>query len=261
MTRRRLWLLTTACCALLALPTILRLLALITPSGASWAATTTASATRRVGASLAEGLHSITTRARSGEACVACSARHAPATAVGAGTGAPADRAPAIVTPTLPPRVLANQRLGLHHITSDLVDRLHASAHTVLELAMLVLAFMALAVLVADRFRQRRRAAAPQRARRLAERGAGVGVIARRTGLAQDAVRQLIHPRRENDRAAFADLLATSLDLDPGRLNGTGAHPARTEAPLLSRGKGQAYLAPRAAATPVVPSTGSRSDR
>jgi hypothetical protein len=200
MTRRRLWVATTACCALLALPTIVRLIALVIPAGVSSGAAL--DTTRRVRASVLEGVHAIATRTT-----------HAVTTAFGMGSPASVPRAPTTVaTPT---NGAAVQTTSLSQITTDLVSSWHARGRTGLGLLALTLALMALAVLVADRVRQRRRAAAPQRARRLAERGEAAGVIARRTGLAQDAIRQLLHPQLEGDRAPFADLLAASLDPTP----------------------------------------------
>ncbi len=241
MTRRRLWVATTVCCALLALPTILRLVALVIPAGVSWG--TALDTTRRVSASALEGVHAIATRTT-----------HAVTTAFGMGSPPSMPRAVATVAPPTPTNSAALPTPSLSQITTDLVNGRHARARTGLGLVALMLALMALAVLVADRVRQRRRASAPQRARRLAQRGEGVGVIARRTGLPQDAIRQLLHPQLESDRQAFADLLAASLDPKEGLLGAFTPRRGHAQAVPLLNGKGEACLAPT-----TIP--GSRSDR
>lgn len=242
MTRRRLWIATTACCALLALPTIVRLIALVIPAGVSWG--TALDTTRRVSASALEGVHAIATRTT-----------HAVTTAFGMGGPPSVPRALATVARPTPTNGAAVQTTSLSRITTDLVNGWRASGRTGLGLVALMLALMALAVLVADRIRQRRRAAAPQRARHLAQRGEGVGVIARRTGLPQDAIRQLIHPQLESDREAFADLLAASLDPKQSLFGAFTPRRGHAHAVPLPNGKGEACFAP----TAIVP--GSRSDR
>lgn len=231
MTRRRLWVATTICCALLALPTIVRLIGLVMPAGVSWA--TTLVTTRRVSASLLDEMQAIAMRTT-----------HAVTTTFGMGGRPSAPRAAAAVAPPTPASSRAVQTAGLSHTTSDLVNSWHANARTALVLVTLMLALMALAVLVADRFRRRRRAARPQRARRLAECGESVGVIARRTGLPQDAVRQLLHPQLESDGAAFADLLASSLDPRESRSGVFTARRGHAQAVPLPDGKGEEWLAP-----------------
>jgi hypothetical protein len=242
MTRRRLWVATTACCALLALPTIARLIALVIPAGVSWG--TALDTTRRVSASALEGVHAITTRTT-----------HAVTTAFGRGSPPSVPRALATVAPRTPTNGAAVLTTSPSQIATDLVNGWRGGGRTGLGLVALTLALMALAVLVADRVRLRRRAAAPQRARRLAQRGDGVGVIARRTGLPQDAIRQLLHPPLESGREAFAGLLAASLDPKEGLPGVFAARRGHAHAVPLPDGKGEAYLAP----TTIIP--GSRSDR
>jgi hypothetical protein len=203
----RVWALTTVCCAVLALPTIARLVALALPAGASWPGVLGAG--HRVGASVSTLLQSIATWSN-----------HTLTTAFGSGSAPATARAHATVARTEAADAGSERLVGLPHIVPDLTHGWRSGMSKAIELVALVAALMVVATLVADRLRQHWRAAAPHRARRLAERGAGVGVIARRTGLPQDAVRQLIHPQLEvgagfsppADRAAFADLLTASLD-------------------------------------------------
>lgn len=201
MTRRRLWVATTVCCGLLALPTLGHLTALLT-SRVSWSA---ALAGARSGAT--SGIEQLQ--------AIATWSRQTVTSAFSTTSAHPVQHAQLMPAPTAAPNGAAASPAGASRVVSRLVDRWHTSADTALVLAALILALMALAVLVTDRVRQRRRSGAPQRARRLAERGAAVGMIARRTGLPQDAVRQLLHPHVESDRAAFADLLAASIDPTP----------------------------------------------
>jgi len=176
MTRRRLWLLTTACCAALALPTVVRLVALIAPVNA-WQASTLATV-RRLAPQAATVLRS------------AAGATQASLALAGA-------RAHTLVEQWLTPEAILHWRAGVP---------------MAIEVAALVLAIGGLAIVFIDRRRDRRRAATPRRVRRLGRRGSPTSAIARRTGLAQDAVRQLLRPSPAPELGRFADLLAASLD-------------------------------------------------
>jgi len=53
---------------------------------------------------------------------------------------------------------------------------------------------------------------APRPMRRLARRGRSIALIARRTGVSQDAVRQILRPANAGDDIRFAHALSTSLE-------------------------------------------------
>jgi len=53
---------------------------------------------------------------------------------------------------------------------------------------------------------------APRPMRRLARRGRSIALIARRTGVSQDAVRQILRPANAGDDIRFAQALSTSLE-------------------------------------------------
>lgn len=181
MTRRRLWALTTACCALLALPTLLRLAALA-PAFARWWTAVVAGAAR-----LAPPL--------------VASLQAAPATAYRSAVELfRAGRA--LVAPAL--------------LLARAIDW-RAALLVLVALLALSLAIAGVLVLAIARRRRQRFAAAPTRIRHLAARGAVTHAIARRTGLPQDAVRQLLMPQPDRNAALFADLLASA-----GPMTGAG---------------------------------------
>jgi len=164
MTRRRLWVLTTACCAILALPTVARLVALVVPADA-WR-TAAVTVWRTVAPRAAAATAAAIAGARGGFSMVARAIR----TMAGAG---------------LP--------MGLGVLA-------------------LVVAVAGIVLLVVARRRGWGRGRTPRQARRLAgrlaSRGRPITTIAAQTGLAQDAVRQLL---RSTQTEGFADVLAASL--------------------------------------------------
>jgi hypothetical protein len=104
------------------------------------------------------------------------------------------------------------QSLAQQWLTPEAIGHWRSAVPTAIEVFALVLAVGGLAIVLIDRRRDRRRATTPARVRRLARRGKVPSVIARRTGLAQDAVRQLLRPQPAPELGQFADVLAASLD-------------------------------------------------
>jgi hypothetical protein len=174
MTRRRLWLITTLCCATLALPTVARLVTIVVPT-AVWSAWTRVAA-HGIGSQTAALIHALISV-----------------------TG----RAAAIAAVDL--------RAMTRGLTSD-VTQWRPTLPTVAVIGAVVLVSVGLAIFLIGLRHDRPRAAMPRRVRRLGRRGKPVSAIARQTGLAQDAVRQLLRPQPVPGQSAFADLLATSLD-------------------------------------------------
>lgn len=184
MTRRKLWALTTICCALLALPTLVRLVALVAPVDRWWGAA--GAAIRQMEPRTVVIMRSIPT------------AGWQVAEAIGR----------------------AARRVSEQDVRSSLEAHWRGDALGAGAIAAVAVGLSAMTVMLVDRRRRQRRLALPQRVRRLAARGTEALAIARRTGLPQDAVRQLVQPRPEGDGAAFADLLATSLHPTPAPLAG-----------------------------------------
>jgi hypothetical protein len=181
MTRRRLWLLTTACCGALAMPTVLQLIALAAPRGAapahgaSWLQNAWAQ-TRHIGGIVLDGV----------------------------GRGAEA--------------VGARVETVQHWLTADVLSHWRSAMPITLgcTAAALVCGLVALMIINVRGGRRDRSASAAQSTlatvMRLARQGTAVSAIASRTGLAQDAVRQLLRPRASGQQEPFAELLGTSLD-------------------------------------------------
>jgi len=175
MTRRRLWLLTTVTCAALSLPTVIRLVGVVGPVGAwqDWL------------------------RRRPSDSC-------------------PKPRPGASCRQRRPgrrrPGRSAHSVAGATVLTPEAIGHWRSAVPTAIEVFALVLAVGGLAIVLIDRRRDRRRATTPARVRRLGRRGKVPSVIARRTGLAQDAVRQLLRPQPAPELGQFADVLAASLD-------------------------------------------------
>ena len=174
MNRRRLWITTTVCCVVLALPTISRL----TSGLASlelwrrWLAT----ATHRLGPFAAGVTQSATT-------WVHALARNS---------------------------IAGGRELVSRWLVPALAGSLRAGWPIALLCGVAVLVAGAVVVLLLGR-RADREPAASRRIRRLARQGSTVGGIARRTGLAQDAVRQILRPASAPVPSAFADLLTVPL--------------------------------------------------
>jgi hypothetical protein len=175
MTRRRLWLITTLCCATLALPTVARLVTIVVPT-AVWSAWTRVAA-HGIGSQTAALIHALVSV-----------------------TG----RAVAVAGLDL--------RAMTRGLTSGALTQWRPTLPTVAVIGTVVLVSVGLAIFLIGRRHDRPRAAMPRRVRRLGRRGKTVSAIARQTGLAQDAVRQLLRPQPVPGQSAFADLLATSLD-------------------------------------------------
>jgi hypothetical protein len=175
MTRRRLWLVTTISCAVLALPTVVRLIGLVAPLDA-WRATMTTTLTR-----LGSGAASASRDA------IEVGRRWISAAAVGI------------------------HGALQHSLTPGAVAQWRAVLPMVLAVA-LGLAVVVLAAGLIIRRRSRSGASVPRRVRGLARRGTSIHSIAARTGLAQDAVRQMLRPQQAISNAGFGDLLAASLD-------------------------------------------------
>ena len=242
MTRRRLWIATTACCALLALPTIVRLIRLVMPASVSWASAL--ATTRRVSASVVDAIQATAARTR-----------HIVTTAVNSGGIPAASRAPATVTPPTPTSAAATQTQPVpHRVGSDQrlarkrphrpgARRVDGCAHGI------------------DRARRRSTPSASARSRTAARPAAGQAWRRRRcdraphSGSRRTPCVSSFTPRLESDRAAFADLLAASPRSQRGSPGAFTPRRGHTQAVLLPSGKGEACLVP----TTIIP--GSRSDR